>query len=111
VSRPTGFPHTPDGRYFVVIGRAGPRLWRATNPELAADDRQRLTKQLMDARRAIRDNKDDPARIAAARLSVDAAKRGMGERGPLWWDDGVPDQNRRLVKNSTYAEWWEEQRR
>lgn len=47
---PTGYPTTPDGRYFVVRGR----LWRTSNPELSADQREVLVKQLMDARRALR---------------------------------------------------------
>ena len=45
-------PHTPDGRYFVMVGRAGPRLWRATKPNLDPEERARLTKELMAARRA-----------------------------------------------------------
>jgi len=31
---------------------------------------------------------------------------GLGERGPVWWDDGEPDYNRHLVQNSPYAVWW-----
>jgi hypothetical protein len=41
---------TPDGRYFVVVGQ----LWRMSNPELASVRRFR---ELMDARRAIKDAK------------------------------------------------------
>ena len=37
---------------------------------------------------------------------VDAAKRGLGERGPVWWNDGAPDENRRMARNSSYADWW-----
>lgn len=43
---------------------------------------------------------------AVARRAVDEAKRALGERGPVWWSDGVPDLNRHLVKNSPYWEWW-----
>ena len=32
----------------------------------------------------------------------------LGERGPVWWDDGAPDFNRRMVANSPYARWYEE---
>ena len=39
---------TPDQRYIVVRGR----LWRCANPNLDADEKMRLTKQLMNARRA-----------------------------------------------------------
>jgi hypothetical protein len=34
------------------------------------------------------------------------AKVALGERGPVWWTDGSPDFNRRLVINSPYAEWF-----
>ena len=42
---------------------------------------------------------------APARRRVDDAKRGLGERGPPWWQDGAPDFNRRMVANTPYAEW------
>lgn len=83
-------PTTPDGRYFVVRGR----LWRLSNPALDPDVRAELVRELMDARR-----KRD-------RTRVDAAKRALGERGPVWWNDGAPDWNRRLAKNTPYADWW-----
>ena len=100
-------PRTPDGRYLVIIGRSGPRLWRASNPDLSDDARDTLVKRLMDARRAVRDAKGDPGLTAKERLAVDEAKRALGERGPPWWKDGAPDFNRVLVRNSPYASWWE----
>ena len=36
---------------------------------------------------------------------VDAAKRSLGERGAVWWSDSAPDYNRRLAKNTPYADW------
>ena len=66
-----------------------------------------LTLELMQARRAVRMAKGDPARLAAARARVDAAKRALGERGPVWWSDGSRDFNRCLVFNSPYADWYE----
>jgi len=42
-------PVTPDGRYFVVRGR----LWRMSDPKLQADERDRLVKELMAARRKV----------------------------------------------------------
>jgi len=60
----------------------------------------------MSARRAVRDSKGDTEASAAARKRVDAAKIALGERGPVWWDDGTPDYNRKLVKNSPYLEWF-----
>lgn len=97
-------PRTPDGRYIVVDGV----LWRATRPDLSEAERERLVHDLMDARRAVGAGKraGDDAAVAAARKAVDAAKVALGERGPVWWDDGAPDYNRRKVENTPYAGWW-----
>jgi hypothetical protein len=89
-----------------VVGARGPRLWRATNPALDADERARLTGELMSARRAVR-SAGDTEQLARARARVQAAKVALGERGPVWWDDGAPDLNRRLVKVTCYAAWWD----
>src|SRR5690348_2202672 len=98
------YPVTPDRRYFVVRGR----LWRCANPALSAAERGRLVAALMAARRAVAAARraGDAAGLAAARATVDAAKRGLGERGPVWWTDGAPDYNRRLARNTPYAEWY-----
>lgn len=93
---------TPDGRYIVVRGR----LWRATNPNLNAEERVRHVRELMVARRALHRTAVGEDR-ASARAAVDAAKRALGERGPVWWTDGEPDYNRWLVKNTPYASWYE----
>lgn len=95
---------TPDGRYIVVKGR----LWRRTNPNLSEEKRDHLVKALMDARRAVKEAKrsGDEVAMKRARAAVDAAKHGLGERGPVWWTDCAPDQNRRMVANTTYAEWY-----
>jgi hypothetical protein len=100
---------TPDGRYLVVRGR----LWRAANPGLPADERERLVKALMRARRAVAAGRRaaDPLAVRAARARVDRAKYALGERGPVWWTDGAPDDNRRLVVNTPYAEWYKEAER
>lgn len=105
MSKRPAAPHTPDGRYFVVIGSVGARLWRATNPRLNTEERVELTKELMSARRAVRTAKDGDE-LVRARARVNAAKIGLGERGPRWWKDGAPDLNRRLVKGTCYADWW-----
>ncbi len=102
MSDTAGYPATPDGRYFVVRGR----LWRLSNPGLPADVRATLVAQLMDARRALRGEPDDAQR-RAARERVDQAKQALGERGPVWWDDGAPDFNRKLVKYTPYKDWYE----
>lgn len=98
------YPDTPDGRYFVVRGR----LWRTSNPALALERRQELVDQLMHARRQVGLAKKAGDSVAerAARAAVDVAKRGLGERGPVWWTDGAPDMNRKMVANTPYADWY-----
>ena len=95
---------SPDGRYFVVRGR----LWRRANPDLPSEQRETLVRELLDARRAVKKalGAKDPAQLALARKAVDAAKIGLGERGPVWWTDGAPDLNRQKVKDSPYVEWY-----
>lgn len=98
------YPVTPDGRYFVVRGR----LWRMANPNIGEAERSRLIKQLMAARRAVRGAKAnaDPQAEAAAHRAVDDTKKALGERGPVWWNDGALDLNRHLVKSTPYATWY-----
>lgn len=96
------YPETPDGRYFVVRGR----LWRRADPGLGEAERERLVRELMAARRAVQAALKSGEGLAAARGRVDAAKRGLGERGPPWWTDGAPDYNRKMVKNTPYAAWF-----
>ena len=99
-----GCPTTPDGRYFVVRDR----LWRRANPALSEATCTTLVQQLMSARRAVGAARraSDPAAERLARAAVDAAKRALGERGPVWWTDGAPDYNRRMVRNTPYAGWY-----
>lgn len=82
------------------------RLWRCSNPNLPDAEREVLVAALMAARRAVRDAKAGRGEMAEARAGVDLAKRGLGERGPVWWDDGAPDLNRYLAKNTCYADWF-----
>jgi hypothetical protein len=93
--------NTPDGRYILVRGR----LWRAANPNLRESVRKALVAELMDARRAIKTADKGSPEMRAARKRVDAAKVALGERGAPWWNDGTPDLNRRLVKNTPYRDW------
>lgn len=101
---PERYPVTPDGRYFVVRGR----LWRVSNPALDEDLRQRLVSDLMTARGDVARGKrtGDREHIRDARRRVDEAKTALGERGPVWWQDGAPDLNRHLVENTGYAAWF-----
>ena len=97
-------PKTPDGRYIVVRGR----LWRATNPTLPDEKAAALRKDLGRARSDVAKAKrtEDEPLMKDARRRVHAAKVALGERGPVWWDDGEPDYNRHLAKNTPYADWW-----
>ena len=100
--RDEGPEHTPDGRYIVVDGV----LWRATDPSLPEERRQALVNDLMDARRAVGAAKraGDTGAEKAARARVHAAKVALGERGPVWWNDGAPDYTRCKLENTPYAE-------
>ena len=104
MTQPFRYPTTPDGRYFVVRGR----LWRCSNPALSAEARDERVRDLMSARRAVRMalKAEDREALAAARRSVDRAKVGLAERGPVWWTDGSPDLNRHMARNTPYADWF-----
>ena len=94
---------TPDGRYIVVRGR----LWRTANPDLSPVERQRFIDGLMEARRDVGRAKraGDEDGLRQARAAVDRTKRALGERGPVWWLDGAPDLNRKMIANTPYADW------
>ena len=95
------FTPTPDRRYFVVRGR----LWRLSNPGLEAETHEKLVKELMSGRRDIH-GATTSKECVSARMRVDAAKRALGERGDVWWNDGSPDYNRKLAVNTPYASWF-----
>jgi hypothetical protein len=97
---------TPDRRYLVIRGR----LWRLSSPFLDPEEHAKLVRELMSARRAVLEARDSRERMAA-RQHVDCAKRALGERGEVWWKDGSPDYNRRLVRNSPYAAWFANRQR
>jgi hypothetical protein len=97
---------TPDRRYMVIRGR----LWRLSNPHLDPAAHANLVRELMGARRAVRTAANSTERMAG-RHRVDTAKRALGERGDVWWDDGSPDYNRRLVGDTPYAAWFADRSR
>lgn len=103
------YPVTPDGRYFVVRGR----LWRMANPALGEARHMELVAELMAARRAVGValRSADAEAQTAARARVDAAKHALGERGAPWWEDGAPDLNRHMARNTLYAEWYDQTRK
>ncbi|WP_371743515.1 biopolymer transporter Tol [Herbiconiux sp. SALV-R1] len=71
-------------RWLVIDGRR----WRRTDPELPAELIEALKSELGRGRAGVRAARraDDDTRLSAARRRVDLAKRGLGERGPAWWD-------------------------
>ena len=97
------YPTTPDGRYFLVNGK----LWRCSNPSLPAEARQQFVDELMVARREVKTAKasGDEGQLKGARAKVQKAKVELGERGPVWWDNGSPDFNQCQVKNTPYSDW------
>ncbi len=94
-------PATPDGRYFVSKGK----LWRKTDPRLGDSERRAAIKAMMRARRDIALAATD-AETQDARARIDTAKTLLGERGPVWWDDGAPDESGLAPDKSSYAGWW-----
>ncbi len=62
-------------------------------------------RDLMKARRAVRFARGEEE-TAAARAGVQDAKVRLGERGPVWWDDGAEDVTRHAPWNTAYADWW-----
>ncbi len=47
----------------------------------------------------------DAEALRIARAQVNDAKIALGERGPVWWIDGAPDMNRKMVRNTPYVDW------
>ncbi len=78
------------------------------NPGLDEAERADIVGQLVAARRAERDAKKaaDREAEAAAHVAVGEVNRALGERGPAWWDDGSPDFNRHMAKNTPYTDWY-----
>ena len=66
-----------------------------------------LVSALMSARSMLRTSAAGSDARASARTAIHSAKVHLGERGPVWWTDGAPDYNRRMVKNTPYASWYE----
>ena len=93
----------------VVSAMLDPRSPEVVALELSSFQLHRLTGRLMAARRAVAaaQRAGSGEQLRAARAAVHEAKVALGERGPVWWEDGAPDYNRRLVENTPYASWYE----
>ena len=68
-------------------------------------ERAALVNELLQARSAVTNAQTDED-MKTARGKGHAAKVALGERGPVWWNDGAPDVNRHHPKNTPYADWW-----
>ena len=79
-----------DGHWIIIDGRR----WRATDPAIPEDVAARLRKELMSARRAVRDAGDE-TEVRRARDRVQAAKVALGERGTPWWEQTMPERKAR----------------
>lgn len=79
-----------------------------SNPALAGEDRARLVHDLMASRRLAASSRraNDRRAEEKAHVAINRAKVALGERGPVWWDDGAQDYNRYLVHNTPYAAWF-----
>jgi uncharacterized protein len=89
---------TADGRHVIIEGRR----WRATNPALPEDERRRLVKELMAARRAVGQalREGDAEAEARARRRVHDAKVALGERGPKWWEEEEEESAEVRMRNA-----------
>jgi len=85
-----------DARYFTAKGRR----WRRTDPILSDDVVSELKSHLGRGRRGVRiaKNRGDTQAVSAARSIVDAAKRGLGERGTPWWEMSEADRHARAAE-------------
>ena len=82
------------------------RKWRATNPNLPEEVRQKWVDELMSARRAVGAAKKagDTNAENAARDRVQIAKEALGERGPKWWEDEKTEPNAQDQSRSNVSE-------
>ena len=80
-----------DEQRWLVIGG---RRWRRTDPWLPEDLVAALKSHLGRGRSGVRTAKNagDAVAVAAARERVGLAKRGLGERGPCWWEQPEADR-------------------
>jgi hypothetical protein len=53
----------------------------------------------------IKETKRERGNLNAARALVGSAKVALGERGPVWWEDGSPDFNRYHVRKHALCGW------
>ena len=57
---------------------------RKPHPALPAEQRERQVRELM----------------------APVARSALGERGPIWWEDGAPELNRHMARTTGCAHWY-----
>ena len=94
--------------HVLRVLSTGETLHRRDIVSSAIDSAGPFVTELMSARRAVKEAKraEDAQALKSARARVNDAKVALGERGPVWWDDGSPDYNRFKVSNTPYAQWF-----
>lgn len=98
-------PHNdmnPPQRAFIIIGG---RRWRTSDPSVPDNLRQELVNELMAARRAVRDGKNQ-SEIRRSRRRVNDAKVALGERGHAWWLPPSPTATNRRIEAAVRALLW-----
>jgi hypothetical protein len=79
-----------------------------SDPKLNEFERRKLKAKLglLRTRGRVAHLSGDDLLVQELRHEIDRIKQALGERGPVWWADGTPDYNGRLVTASPYASWW-----
>ncbi|MFJ9038541.1 hypothetical protein ACIRF8_18355 [Streptomyces sp. NPDC102406] len=95
----SGGEPSDEGHYIVIDGRR----WRATDPLVPEEIAAELRRQLMAARRAVRDalRQEDAEAERRARARVQMAKTALGERGTAWWEQSGAERRKRWEEGLT----------
>ena len=88
----------PKTAFFIVGGRR----WRTSDPGIPHNLRQELVNELMAARRAVRNGKNQ-REIRPSRRRVNDAKLALGERGHAWWLPPRPAATNRRIEAAVRA--------
>lgn len=97
---PTKHPVTPDNRYFVVRGR----LWRMAIP--CSTRTKKPSSFVVSCEHAAPSVMRRSLQIATPKsrcITRSMTSSALRERGEVWWNDGAPDLNRHMVKNTREA--------
>lgn len=59
----------------------------------------------MRAALSIRPMRPETSQVECRHHAVEDAKVALGERGPVWWDNGAPDLKRKMARNTLCDDW------